>query len=218
MNTVNGLWVALLSKVAKSDGKICEKEAAFMSRIFDSFATQDKIPNRDIYKQILSNEKENLQNIDKLCKKLMDLGVDKSKKQEIIKSIISLAYEDGEYSQEEENLIIKITYAFMLNFSDYKEIEKNFQPKNDEYNNEDSKQDKRGSFVHLAIDECYALLEVSKTCTNSELKKSYRSLVKQYHSDILKGKNLPNDLMVFADEKLKSLNFAYEKLNKYRGN
>lgn len=218
MNTVNGLWVALLSKVAKSDGSICKKEAAFMSKVFDSFVVQDKIQNRDIYKQILNSEKENLQNIDKLCNKLMVLGVSKSKKQEIIKSIIALAYEDGEYSQEEENLIIKITHALMLSFLDYKEIEKNFQPKNNEYNKEQSKQNKGINSAYLTIDECYTVLEVSKTCTNVELKKSYRSLVKQYHSDILKGKDLPKDLIAFADEKLKSLNFAYEKLNKYRSN
>ncbi len=214
MNTVNGLWVALLAKVAKSDGNICKKEAEFMGKVFDDFITQDKTQNRETYRQILNKEKDNLTNISKLCEKLVALEVSNTKKLEIVKSIVALAYADGEYSQEEENLIIQITNALMISFSDYKEIEKEFQPKKDEYKKEYSKHNTNSAY--LTIDECYVALKVSKNCSDAELKKSYRLLVKAYHTDTYQSKELPEEMLHFAEEKLKSINFAYDKLKKYR--
>jgi len=216
LNTTHGLWIALLSKVAKSDGIICKKEAEFMSKMFDKFIAKENNQNRDIYRQIVDNEKDDFTNINKLCEKLIALEISNIKKIEIIKSTIALAYEDSEYNKEEENLIIQITHALKLNFLDYQKIEKNFQPKSNENNKKQSKQNTNTSSVYLSIDECYSTLKVSKNCSDIELKKSYRSLAKTYHTDILKSKELPEDILYFAEEKLKSINFAYEKLKKYR--
>jgi len=60
-------------------------------------------------------------------------------------------------------------------------------------------------------------LGTNASTTKVELKTKYRELVKNYHTDILKGKDLPKDMIEFAEEKLKSINFAYDKIKKYKG-
>ena len=53
----------------------------------------------------------------------------------------------------------------------------------------------------------YELLEVKENATSSEIKKSYKSLVKKYHPDVFLGDKS------FAEAKLKELNEAYEILS-----
>jgi len=68
----------------------------------------------------------------------------------------------------------------------------------------------------LSLAECYALLEISSQSTNIEVKQAYRRLAKLYHSDILKGKGLPSDMIAFGEEKFKKINFAYENIKNAR--
>lgn len=68
----------------------------------------------------------------------------------------------------------------------------------------------------LGIDECYSLLNTHPSNSDIELKHAYRKLAKVYHSDILKGKDLPLDIIMFGEEKFKRINFAYEKIKKHR--
>ncbi len=53
----------------------------------------------------------------------------------------------------------------------------------------------------------YDILGVSKTATNSEIKKAYKSLVKKYHPDVFEGNK---DL---AESKIKEINDAYDTLS-----
>lgn len=53
----------------------------------------------------------------------------------------------------------------------------------------------------------YDILGVSKTATNSEIKKAYKALVKKYHPDVFEGNK---DL---AESKIKEINDAYDTLS-----
>lgn len=53
--------------------------------------------------------------------------------------------------------------------------------------------------------DLYDILEVSRTATQEEIKKSYRRLAKKYHPDIYKGDD--------AEERFKEINAAYEVLS-----
>jgi len=207
----DGILVAFLAKVAKVDGKISQDEAKFIGNIYDELCDiRIDIENiREIYKQILHNEKSNYSNVNKLCKKLINLNLDESLKISIIEVLIELAYVDNEYDDKEENLIIKIVYGLHLDFSIYKNLV-------DKYSFSTSSGSSH-SFNNLSLDDCYQILESTKESSNSDIKKSYRRLVRQYHTDMLSSKDLPADMIKFAEEKLKSINSAYEKIKKYRG-
>jgi len=208
----DGVLVALLAKVAKSDGKISQDEAHYMSSIYDDICAKNTIPKlREILKQILSNEKETSSNIKELCDSLLKQNINNIKKEKLISSLIELAHVDGEYHEQEENLIVGITYHLHLEYSTYKSILQRYVPKKEQEQKREASRE-----VYLTIDKCYEVLKSEKTVDNITLKKNYRNMVKAYHTDILKGKDLPSELIDFAEEKLKSINFAYEKLKKYR--
>lgn len=61
----------------------------------------------------------------------------------------------------------------------------------------------------------YQVLGVSRNATKEEIKKAYRTLVKEYHPD----KYVNNPLAKLAEEKIKEINEAYEFLiNNHRSN
>jgi len=217
-HSVEGISVALLAKVAKCDGNISVVEATYMGKIYDTFSRKSTNSQvvRDIFKQILAKEKGNLQNVSELCQILMGLNISITKKLELIKMLVGLAYVDNNYTKEEENLIVKIVNHLDVPYSEYKKIVDAFVPKQEE-RKEEKNTFNNTSFSNLTLNDCYAILETNSSTTQAQLKIKYRELVKNYHTDILKSKNLPKDMIDFAEEKLKSINFAYEKIKKHKG-
>ncbi|MBU0720328.1 DnaJ domain-containing protein [bacterium] len=68
-----------------------------------------------------------------------------------------------------------------------------------------------------SLDKYYEILESSKTDSFEVIKANYRRLVKEYHYDSIASKNLPPDMLKFAQEKTQSLNEAYAAIKEARG-
>ena len=60
----------------------------------------------------------------------------------------------------------------------------------------------------------YEILEINRNATDEEVKKAYRELAKKYHPDNFKD----NPLSDLATEKMKSINEAYDQIQKEREN
>ncbi len=58
----------------------------------------------------------------------------------------------------------------------------------------------------------YAMLGVSESATDAEIKKAYRKLATEYHPDKIMAQGLPEDFHKFAEDKFKQINEAYETL------
>ena len=212
LNSIDGIVVALLSKIAKADGRISQEEATYLSGIFDTLAEKkdDEVQAKKIYKEILKQEKDKLENIDEFCEKLSYTNAPKDLKIEIVKIFMELAYIDSVYDKTEENIIVKIVHHLDLDFSIYQNIKNEFEPKNENTAN-------NSNTINLTLDECYVVLESTKSDTMVIIKKNYRRLIKQYHYDSMASKDLPQDMLKFAEEKAKIINAAYEKVKKNRG-
>ncbi|MCK5111031.1 MAG: DnaJ domain-containing protein [Arcobacteraceae bacterium] len=66
------------------------------------------------------------------------------------------------------------------------------------------------------LDKYYEILESNKADNFETIKKRYRTLMKEYHYDSIVSKNLPEDMIKFAEQKTKSLNEAYSAIKKAR--
>ena len=58
----------------------------------------------------------------------------------------------------------------------------------------------------------YAILGLSETATDAEVKKSYRKLATEYHPDKIIAQGLPEDFEKFAEDKFRQINEAYESV------
>jgi DnaJ like chaperone protein len=63
----------------------------------------------------------------------------------------------------------------------------------------------------------YAMLGLEDGAEMSEVKKAYRKQVSEYHPDKVISKGLPEDFIRFAEEKFREINEAYEAIQKAKG-
>lgn len=209
-NSLDGVIVALLSKIAKIDGHISQDEATYLSRTFDMLSEKRDSSSdaRKIYKQILEKEKDKLSNVDELCSLISHFDSSGEFRVEIIRIFVELAYIDGNYDRNEENIIVKIVHNLNIDFSIYQNIKDEFEPKQESTSHSNG---------NMNLDESYEVLESKPTDSMDIIKKNYRRLVRQYHYDSIISKDLPKDMLDFAEEKSKAINAAYDKIKKSRG-
>jgi DnaJ like chaperone protein len=202
-----GLFVALVAKVAKADGKVDALEAQLVGIMFDDISNVFPEPEKtkDILKQIFSEEKEIKNNIDELAHRLSkEIKKDKAKQHHFMGFLIQLAFVDGEISKNEEDILSTIAQALEFDpkvyhtiFDQFEQVIKNVKPKEN-------------------IEDAYKVLGVNKEDDMSMIKKAYRRLVKQYHPDIIKSQGKDEAYMEEATAKTQEINQAYEMIKKER--
>ena len=216
-NDEHGLFLALVAKVTKADGRVSELEAEMVSNLLDditsSFSSSQKA--RSVFKAIFDYEKNTLDDVfDKanlLYKKTMD---SKRKRLQYFEFLLSLAFVDGEIEVSEEKMLFGIYNALRLDASLYKDLLEKFRILSAE-NEKVSSRKNHGSTQ--STNDPYVILGASSSDTNDEIKSKYRALVKKYHPDIMSGQGLDEEFIELATKKLQQINSAYEQIKQQRG-
>ena len=204
-----GLLVALMAKVSKADGKVCELEAQMLKHTFEDlasyFTNKEEIKNKLI--AIYKIEKENFANTIVLAKNLYSITkYDYQKRIKVLEYLLNLAFIDKDFSNEEEMITKDISNALKIKNIDFENLTTVFK---DFYNNQ-----KESSA--LSLNKAYEILNVSSKDDDSIIKKAYRTLVKKYHPDIITGQGAKQNIIDNATRKLQEINEAYELIKKDR--
>ena len=202
-----GLFVALVAKVAKADGRVDALEAQLVGIMFDDISAVFPQPEKtkDILKQIFNEQKDRTDNIESIAHTLgQAIKRDKAKQQQFMGFLIQLAFIDGEVSDEEDEVLQTIAQEFDFDpdayhaiFDQFEKMMQNVTPK-------------------ANIDDAYKLLGVNKNDEMSVIKKAYRKLIRQYHPDIIKSQGKDEVYMQEATAKTQEINQAYEMIKDSR--
>ena len=202
-----GLFVALVAKVAKADGKVDALEAQLIGIMFDDISAVFPEPQKTkgILKQIFSEEKDRTDNIEHIAHALAkSLKRNKAQEQQFMGFLIQLAFIDGEVSKEEEEILALIAEALEFDpntyhaiFDQFEQMMQNMQPK-----------------VNIA--DAYKLLGVNETDDMKTIKKAYKKLIRQYHPDIIASQGKSEAYMKEATAKTQEINQAYEMIEAAR--
>ena len=149
----------LSSLVIKSDGKILKKELDYVKSFFtNTFGIQKankyfRIFN-DLNKQVLDSQ------LRPVCQQL-NSHVNHAARLQIIHFLFGVSASDNEVHPSEIELINKIAGYLNVNQYDFESIKSMF------LNNESAN----------SLDKWFAILEIDKSASNEEIKKSYRKMV-----------------------------------------
>ena len=88
----------------------------------------------------------------------------------------------------------------------------------DMYHSNFNKSDSHNFTSGQSLARAYDLLGVSQTCSNEELKKSYRKMLGKHHPDRLVAKGLPQEMIKVANQKTIEINKAYQLIIEHRRN
>ena len=206
-NSELGLFVALVAKVAKADGKVDALEAELVGIMFDDISAVFPEPQKtkEILKDIFAQEKDRVDNLEETAHTLAKaIRRDRAKQQQFMGFLIQLAFIDGEVSQSEEDMLQSIAEALEFDpklyhaiFDQFEKMMQNMEPK-------------------VNIDDAYRLLGVKKSDDMSVIKKAYRKLVREYHPDIIKSQGKSEAYMQEATAKTQEINQAYEMIKEAR--
>jgi DnaJ like chaperone protein len=191
-----GLFVGLVAKVAKADGRVDALEAQLIGIMFDDISNVFPQPEKtkDILKEIFNEEKERTDNIQDIAHALGSaIKRDKAKKQQFMGFLIQLAFID---------VLQTIASAFEFDPNDYHAIFDQFE--------------KMMKNIHpkLNISDAYKLLGVNSSDDLNTIKKAYRKLIREYHPDIIKSQGKSEVYMQEATAKTQEINQAYEMIKK----
>ncbi len=203
-----GLFVALVAKVAKADGRVDALEAELVSLMFDDISKVFPEPEktRQILKDIFNEEKQRSDNTEQVALAFaQSLRRKKAQQVQFMGFLIQLAFVDGEVSESEDKVLQLIAEALAFDpklyheiFDRFENMMQNVQPK-------------------ASLDDAYALLGVSASDDMNKIKNVYRKLVRKYHPDIIMSQEKGEAYMEEATAKTQELNQAYEMIKKARG-
>ena len=205
-----GLLIALMAKVAKADGQVCELEAEILKHTFTdiSMVFNNNEDIREKLKSIYNEEKESFDNTIIICEKYYKLTKNSYEKRiKVMQYLLNLAFIDGEFSKAERMIIEDISNAIKIKQNDFDNLVNEFEIYYKNKQNDDS----------LTLQKAYDILDITEDIDNKELKKQYRTLVKKYHPDIVTGKGESQNIIDKATAKLQEINEAYELIKQKRG-
>ena len=205
-----GLLVALMAKVAKADGKVCDLEAELLKHtltdISRHFENQEEI--REKLKVLYSQQKESFDNTIEICEKLYSLTkYDYTKRVKIMEYLLNLAFIDKDFSDTEHMITEDIANALKIKKEDFENLVSNFK----------AFYAQQAQSQALSLENAYEILESNISDDDKTIKNKYRSLVKKHHPDIIAGQGASQNIIDEATKKLQEINEAYELIKKDRG-
>ncbi len=196
-----GLFIALVAKVAKADGRVQELEAQLIKMMFDDITKvfDEKQKARDIMKEIFNEEKQKSDNTKNIANELNNLiGKSILKRRQFVGFLIQLAFIDSGISEEEDKVLKVIVSELNISEEQYKQFINNFE--NKMKNNNQTMSEK----------EAYEILGVQQTDDMDTIKKAYRNLIRKYHPDIISSQDKDESYMEEATAKTQQINQAYQ--------
>ncbi len=183
--------LSLASMVIKADGKINQVELDYVRRYFVANYGKDRAnATFRTFNEVIKKREINTARIATYIAQHTRY----ESRLQILHFLFGIANSDGHISANESQKINEISGFFRIHFKDFESIKAMF---------------------FKEAGNAYKILEIEKTATDSEIKKAYRTMAKKYHPDKLQ--HLPEHLQKGAEEKFRSVQEAYEKLQKERG-
>jgi len=189
----NSFMISLLvlsSAVVKADGRVLESELnvvrTFVRQNFGEAAVADAMR----ILEGLNGQQVNIYEVGGQISAYMNY----SQRLQLFHYLAQIANADGDFSKSEKDVLETIAAAIRLNASDAASVIAMF------YKNTDS---------------AYAVLGISPSATDDEVKSAYRRMAMKNHPD--KVATLGPDVQKAAEEKFRQIQEAYETIKKQRG-
>ncbi|MDO6595976.1 DnaJ domain-containing protein [Oceanihabitans sp. 2_MG-2023] len=180
----------LASVVIKADGVQDQRELDFVRSQFVSMYGKDRANKAFKLFKGVNNQTVPLRQVCTQIKQMMD----HASRLQLMHFLFGIAKADEMVTEDEERQIFTIAGYLGISSRDYNSIKAMF------YNSSEN---------------AYKILEITKSATNDEIKKAYRTMAKKYHPD--KVAHLGEEHKKGAEDKFKQVQKAYEQLQKERG-
>ena len=186
--------IAISAKLAKADGKISKSEILAFKKIFEFPAEDEKAISN-----IFNSAKKNIDDYKDIAEQVYKVfKSDRGLLFELLNSLFSIAYADGELHPKERDMLFEIAKVFQISGNEFESLNNIFEEKI--------------STDNTSINRSYKILGLSENASLEQVSNQYRKLIKEYHPDKLQGMGLPKEFIELANQKLSAINKAYTEI------
>ncbi|WP_119300195.1 TerB family tellurite resistance protein [Dongia deserti] len=185
--------IVLGAKMAKADGVVSRAEVAAFKEVF-------QVPSHEMKNvaRLFDRAKQDPAGFEPYAKQVARMfRKDHPVLEELLDGLFHIAKADGGVHEAEVAYLKSVANIFGLDENDFARIREG----------------------HLGADKAdpYTILGIRRTASNEEIKAAWRKLVRDTHPDTLMAQGLPREFIDMANEKLATINAAYDKVAKERG-
>jgi DnaJ like chaperone protein len=185
--------IVLGAKMAKADGVVSRAEVAAFKEVF-------QVPTHELKNvaRLFDQARQDPAGFEPYAKQIARMfRKDHPVLEELLDGLFHIAKADGGVHEAEIAFLKSVAHIFGIDDNDFARIREG----------------------HLGPDKAdpYTILGTHRTASNEEIKMAWRKLVRDTHPDKLMAQGLPYEFIELANEKLATINAAYDKIAKERG-
>ncbi len=185
--------IVLGAKMAKADGIVSRSEVAAFKEVF-------RVPDNELRNvaRVFDQAKNDPGGFEPYAKQIARMfRKDHPVLEELLDGLFHIAKADGRVDGSEIDFLKRVAAIFGFDDGEFARIRES----------------------HLGPDKAdpYTILGIGRGASNEEIKQAWRKLVRDTHPDKLMAQGLPAEFIELANEKLATINAAYDKIAKERG-
>lgn len=193
-----GFFLALFSilgKLAKADGQITREEGEKVVSFLDRMGVQGEMRRFAI--RVFNEAKSAEYSAADFARQFAELSHGRHDlRASMIDMLFQVALADGEFHPAEERLIGEVAGILGISDTELTAI--------------------RRRYVDEA-DRAYAVLGLSPSASDDEVKQAYRRLVRENHPDRITSQGMPDEFAEYATERFQKIQDAWETIRRERG-
>ena len=185
--------IVLGAKMAKVDGAVTRHEVNAFKQVFH--IPEDEMKNVG---RVFDLARRDSQGWEPYAKQIAKLLADRpAVLEDLLDGLFHIARADGALRDAEIDYLHGIARVFGFSDQDFNRI--------------------RACNGCAQKNDAYAVLGLTPSATDEEIKVTYRQLVRDHHPDRLIAQGLPQDFIDIANDKLAAINAAHDRIRKERG-
>ncbi len=184
--------IVLGAKMAKADGRVTRDEVDAFKQVF-------QIPRDEMgdVGRLFNEAKRDAGGFEPYAAQIGRMfAADQAILEELLGGLFHIAKADGRVQASELDYLAKVAREFGFDARSFERI--------------------RASHLGPEESDPYQVLGLTRKASQAEIKKTYRALIRKNHPDTLIAKGLPQEFIDLANQKMATINAAYDRIERER--